>query len=120
MRESSDSLRIVCAGSCVWRRLGHTSLDSNRRSGHGARELKSVRLDAPAGLLRLQLQRCHINALNPGNQVRRQHACIARRAQCLMWTSSFSCDDLRINALASWRSRRSSKLCKQQSDTPSL
>ena len=56
--------------SCTWRRLGHTSLDSNERSGHGARELRSVRIDAAAGLLRLQLQRCHINALNPGNQVR--------------------------------------------------
>ena len=65
---NTDTAGGLC--SCVWRRLGHTSLDSNERSGHGARELKTVRIDAAAGLLRLQLQRCHINALNPGNQVR--------------------------------------------------
>lgn len=73
-RACSAALHKVMSGpaerSCVWRRLGHTSLDSNERSGHGARELKSVRLDdAAAAVLRLQLQRCHINALNAGNQV---------------------------------------------------
>jgi hypothetical protein len=49
--------------------LGPTSLDANERSGHGARELKTVRLEAAAALLRLQLQQCHVNAHNPGNQV---------------------------------------------------
>ena len=57
-------------GRCRWQRLGYTSLDANERSGHDARELKTVQLDAAAGLLRLQLQRCHVNARNPGNQVK--------------------------------------------------
>ena len=54
---------------CAWRRLGFLSFDSNERSGHRARELKSVHLDAPACALRLAVHRCHASTLNPSGQV---------------------------------------------------
>lgn len=54
---------------CVMRRLGHLSFDSNERSQHQARELKSVQVNAAALLVRLVLHKCHINQLNIYNQV---------------------------------------------------
>lgn len=50
-------------------RLGYLSFDSNERSGHQARELKSVALqNNPAVLVRLVLHRAHVNKLNIYNQ----------------------------------------------------
>ena len=54
---------------CVMKRLGYLSFNSNEGSGHQARELKSVRLNTEAYLLRLVIQRCHTNKLNIYNQV---------------------------------------------------
>lgn len=55
---------------CVMKRLGYLSFNSNEGSGHQARELKSVRLNTEAYLLRLVVQRCHTNKLNIYNQVK--------------------------------------------------
>ncbi|DBB10866.1 TPA: hypothetical protein ACH3X3_007335 [Trebouxia sp. C0006] len=54
---------------CVMKRLGYLSFNSNERTGHQARELKSVRVNSDAYLLRLVVQRCHTNKLNIYNQV---------------------------------------------------
>ena len=51
------------------KRLGYLSFDNNERSGHQARELKSVHVSTPAFLLKLVVQRCHTNRLNIYNQV---------------------------------------------------
>ena len=54
----------------VWRPLGRLAFDPNVRSGHAARELKSVALDGvPAVALRITLHAPHANALNCGGQV---------------------------------------------------
>lgn len=55
--------------SCVFKRLGYLSFDSNERSSHQARELKSVHVNVPALLIRLVIHRCHVNKLNIYNQV---------------------------------------------------
>jgi hypothetical protein len=52
------------------RRLGYLSFDSNERSNHQARELKSVHVTVDAELVRLVIHRCHVNKLNIYNQVR--------------------------------------------------
>jgi hypothetical protein len=52
------------------RRLGYLSFDSNERSNHQARELKSVHVSVEAQLVRLLIHRCHVNKLNIYNQVR--------------------------------------------------
>ncbi len=54
---------------CIMKRLGYLSFNSNERTGHQARELKSVRVNSDAYLLRLVVQRCHTNKLNIYNQV---------------------------------------------------
>ncbi|KIZ03119.1 Nephrocystin-3 [Monoraphidium neglectum] len=51
------------------KRLGYLSFDSNERSGHQARELKSVHVSVDAVALRLVVHRCHVNKLNIYNQV---------------------------------------------------
>lgn len=51
------------------RRLGYLSFDSNERSNHQARELKSVHVSVEAQLVRLLIHRCHVNKLNIYNQV---------------------------------------------------
>ncbi|BBN12831.1 centrosomal protein CEP104 [Marchantia polymorpha subsp. ruderalis] len=51
------------------KRLGYLSLDPNDRSGHQARELKSIHVDAPAAVIRLVLHNCYNNKLNAYNQV---------------------------------------------------
>lgn len=56
------------------KRLGYLSFDSNERSGHQARELKSVHVSVDAAALRLVVHRCHVNKLNIYNQVRRHAA----------------------------------------------
>ncbi|KAG1659551.1 hypothetical protein FOA52_015355 [Chlamydomonas sp. UWO 241] len=53
----------------AFKRLGYLSFDSNERSNHQARELKSVHVNVPATLLRLVVHRCHVNKLNIYNQV---------------------------------------------------
>eukprot|EP01051_Picozoa_sp_SAG22_P018151 SAG22_NODE_2975_length_2057_cov_1.755873_1_plen_564_part_01 len=56
--------------TAIFTKLGHTAFDSNERSGHRARELKSVTVDATAHFLKLLLHRPHPNnALNPAQQV---------------------------------------------------
>jgi centrosomal protein CEP104 len=52
------------------KRLGYLSFDSNERSGHQARELKSVHVSIDAAAIRLVVHRCHVNKLNIYNQVR--------------------------------------------------
>lgn len=52
------------------KRLGYLSFNSNERTGHQARELKSVKVNSNAYLLRLVIQQCHTNKLNIYNQVR--------------------------------------------------
>ena len=52
------------------KRLGYLSFNSNERTGHQARELKSVKVNSNAYLLRLVVQQCHTNKLNIYNQVR--------------------------------------------------
>ncbi|KAL3152527.1 hypothetical protein ABBQ32_001559 [Trebouxia sp. C0010 RCD-2024] len=51
------------------KRLGYLSFNSNERTGHQARELKSVKVNSNAYLLRLVVQQCHTNKLNIYNQV---------------------------------------------------
>jgi centrosomal protein CEP104 len=51
------------------RRLGYLTFDANERSGHQARELKSVHVSVDAAALRLVVHRCHVNKLNIYNQV---------------------------------------------------
>ncbi|CAM6084497.1 unnamed protein product [Calypogeia fissa] len=51
------------------KRLGYLSLDPNDRSGHQARELKSIHVDSPAAVVRLVLHHCYSNKLNVYNQV---------------------------------------------------
>ena len=53
----------------AFKRLGHLSFDSNEKSGHQARELKSVHVSTDALLLKITLHRCHVNRLNIYNQV---------------------------------------------------
>ncbi|GLC37245.1 hypothetical protein PLESTB_001144100 [Pleodorina starrii] len=55
--------------NCVFKRLGYLSFDSNERSNHQARELKSVHVNVQAFLIRLLIHRCHVNKLNIYNQV---------------------------------------------------
>lgn len=55
--------------NCMFKRLGYLSFDSNERSNHQARELKSVHVNVHAFLLRLVIHRCHVNKLNIYNQV---------------------------------------------------
>ena len=55
---------------CSMKRLGYLSFNSNERTGHQARELKSVKVNSNAYLLRLVVQQCHTNKLNIYNQVR--------------------------------------------------
>ena len=55
--------------NCNLKKLGHLSFDSNERSNHQARELKSVHINTKALLLRFVLQECHMNRLNSYNQV---------------------------------------------------
>ncbi|EFJ48806.1 hypothetical protein VOLCADRAFT_104552 [Volvox carteri f. nagariensis] len=55
--------------NCVFKRLGYLSFDSNERSNHQARELKSVHVNVQAFLVRLLIHRCHVNKLNIYNQV---------------------------------------------------
>ncbi len=57
--------------NCVFKRLGYLSFDSNERSNHQARELKSVHVNVQAFLIRFLIHRCHVNKLNIYNQVRR-------------------------------------------------
>ncbi|KXZ41368.1 hypothetical protein GPECTOR_518g498 [Gonium pectorale] len=54
--------------NCVFKRLGYLSFDSNERSNHQARELKSVHVNVQAFLVRLVIHRCHVNKLNIYNQ----------------------------------------------------
>ncbi len=68
------------------KRLGYLSFDSNERSGHQARELKSVHVSVDAAALRLVVHRCHVNKLNIYNQARRGaagRACTRRRCSML-------------------------------------
>ncbi|KAG0555358.1 hypothetical protein KC19_12G163700 [Ceratodon purpureus] len=51
------------------KRLGYLALDCNERSGHQARELKSVYIDSPATVVRLVFHNCHCNDYNAYNQV---------------------------------------------------
>jgi hypothetical protein len=51
------------------KRLGYLSFDSNERSNHQARELKSVHVNVDAAYVRLVIHRCHLNKLNIYNQV---------------------------------------------------
>ncbi len=60
---------------CIMKRLGYLSFDNNERSGHQARELKSVHVSTPAFLLKLVVQRCHTNRLNIYNQVPANPGC---------------------------------------------
>ncbi|PNW77316.1 hypothetical protein CHLRE_10g431150v5 [Chlamydomonas reinhardtii] len=55
--------------NCIFKRLGYLSFDSNERSNHQARELKSVHVNVQAFLIRLLIHRCHVNKLNIYNQV---------------------------------------------------
>ncbi|KAJ9516820.1 hypothetical protein QJQ45_027229 [Haematococcus lacustris] len=50
-------------------RLGYLSFDSNERSNHQARELKSVHVSTQALFIRLVVHRCHVNKANIYNQV---------------------------------------------------
>lgn len=61
------------------RRLGYLSFDSNERSNHQARELKSVHVSVEAQLVRLLIHRCHVNKLNIYNQVSRWYQGAAKR-----------------------------------------
>ena len=55
--------------NCVVKRLGHLTFNSNERSKHQARELKSVHINTKALLLRLVVHKNYENALNKYNQV---------------------------------------------------
>jgi hypothetical protein len=66
----ADAAAAAAAGSGSMRRLGYLSFDSNERSNHQARELKSVHVTVEAELVRLVIHRCHVNKLNIYNQVR--------------------------------------------------
>ena len=55
--------------NCVMKRLGHLNFDSNERSGHQERELKSVHINARALMVRLLVHQNHAKALNKKNQV---------------------------------------------------
>ena len=46
------------------KRLGHLNLDLNERSGHHARELKSVHINVRALMVCLVAHQNHLNALN--------------------------------------------------------
>jgi hypothetical protein len=65
----ADAAAAASAGSGSMRRLGYLSFDSNERSNHQARELKSVHVTVEAELVRLVIHRCHVNKLNIYNQV---------------------------------------------------
>ena len=54
---------------CSFKRLGYMSLDNNERSGHRARELKSVYVDSQCTFLKVRLHKCYINKYNLYNQV---------------------------------------------------
>jgi hypothetical protein len=64
----ADPAAVAAAVSNL-RRLGYLSFDSNERSNHQARELKSVHVSVEAQLVRLLIHRCHVNKLNIYNQV---------------------------------------------------
>ena len=55
--------------NCVMKRLGHLNFDSNERSGHQERELKSVHINARALMVCLLVHQNHAKALNKKNQV---------------------------------------------------
>lgn len=76
-------------GANAMRRLGYLSFDSNERSNHQARELKSVHVTVEAELVRLVIHRCHVNKLNIYNQVRDMWP-IRPAACCCRWGSK--CD----------------------------
>ena len=59
--------------SAGFMRLGYLSFDSNERSQHQARELKSVHIDAVADTVKLVVHQCHANKLNIYSQVRYHH-----------------------------------------------
>ena len=55
-------------GKAHFKRLGYLSFDSNERSNHQARELKSVHVNIAAQHIKLVVHRCHVNKLNIYNQ----------------------------------------------------
>ena len=55
--------------SATFKRLGYLSLDSNERSSHTARELKTVFVDFTGRYVKLLINENHINKLNIYNQV---------------------------------------------------
>lgn len=69
---ASDAGGAGNISSSSMRRLGYLSFDSNERSNHQARELKSVHVTVDAELVKLVIHRCHVNKLNIYNQVRAQ------------------------------------------------
>jgi hypothetical protein len=74
----------VAAAVSNLRRLGYLSFDSNERSNHQARELKSVHVSVEAQLVRLLIHRCHVNKLNIYNQVREASLADELTAMCLL------------------------------------
>lgn len=73
------------------RRLGYLSFDSNERSNHQARELKSVHVTVEAELVRLVIHRCHVNKLNIYNQVRHHRAVLVSSRPSGAPACAFSC-----------------------------
>lgn len=57
------------AAAAPFKRLGYLSFDSNEKSNHQARELKSVHVNVSAFLVKFVIHRCHVNKLNIYNQV---------------------------------------------------
>ena len=55
--------------SLEFKRLGHISFDSNKRSNHSARELKSVYVNFLAYFLKLEINKCYTNGFNNFKQV---------------------------------------------------
>ncbi|GAX83265.1 hypothetical protein CEUSTIGMA_g10691.t1 [Chlamydomonas eustigma] len=55
--------------TATFKRLGYISFDSNERSNHQARELKSVHVNVPATVIKLVAHRSHVNKLNIYNQI---------------------------------------------------
>jgi hypothetical protein len=62
----SLTILFLCNGISHFRYL---SLDPNDRSGHQARELKSIFIDSPATVVRLVFHNCYSNKLNTYSQV---------------------------------------------------
>jgi centrosomal protein CEP104 len=74
------------------KRLGYLSFDSNERSGHQARELKSVHVSVDAVALRLVVHRCHVNKLNIYNQVRGGALATMCEARRRVWHGMRACN----------------------------